>query len=101
MFYLADLTTGDVIGLITAIVAVIPILFGIFWYLITLAMKIQKLNGRVDNNEDWLKRTSKKTDSTNKIVRVIYMNQIRIMDKNQIKPVAADDSSVELPSIDG
>jgi len=101
MFYLAELTTGDVIGLMTAIVAAIPLLFGIFWYLITLAMKLQKVNSRVDNNEDWLKRTSKKTDSTNKIVRVMYLNQVRIMDKEKIKPVASDDSSVDLPSIDG
>ncbi len=95
----SSMTPGEIVALIVGVTVIGGLLVSILWFLVRLQLAHNDLKKDQEHDNEWLERTSKKTENTNKVVRLVYMNQVRIMDQMKIQPASPEDSNVDLPSI--
>lgn len=91
------MTSGELVSLIIGIATLGGMMVGVLFFLVRLQLSHNNLKKDQERDNEALKRTSRKADNTNRVVRIMYINQVRLLDKMGVNAVSPEDSNIDLP----
>ena len=91
------MTSGELVSLIIGIATLGGMMVGVLFFLVRLQLSHNNLKKDQQSDNEWLQRTAKKADNTNRVVRIMYINQIRLLDKMGVNACSPEDSNIDLP----